>query len=287
MIDCTVNGGGHSASILERTSPDGELLALDADHLACELARARFQTYGNRVSVVHSNFRHVGRVARGAGFVEVDGVLMDLGFSSRQISTPERGFSFLGDGTLDMRFDTETGISAAEYLAAASQQEIEGAIRSLGEEPRARFIASAIVARREREPIRTTAELAETVTAAVRGRHGRLHPATRTFQALRILVNDELGALQDALPQCLQLLRRGGRLVVISFHSLEDRIVKTFMRSESGHTSPALPRNLPVRPRESSPTLRVVERRPIRPSADEVRDNPRSRSARLRVAERV
>jgi 16S rRNA (cytosine1402-N4)-methyltransferase len=287
MIDCTVNGGGHSAGILERTGPSGRLLALDADPLACEIARARLRPYGDSVTIVHSNFRYVGRIAAEAGFPEVDGLLMDLGFSSRQIDAPERGFSFLGHGPLDMRYDPRSGTSAAEYLATASRQEIEGTLRSLGEEPRARSITSAIIARREREPIQTTTDLADTVAAAVGGRQGRLHPATRTFQALRILVNDELGALQEALPQCLELLRRGGRLAVISFHSLEDRIVKTFLRRHAGHAAPDLPRNLPIVPPAPTPTVRLIGRRPIRPSADEVAANPRSRSARLRVAERV
>jgi 16S rRNA (cytosine1402-N4)-methyltransferase len=287
LIDCTVNGGGHSAGILERTEPDGQLLALDADPRACEVARTRFRQYGDRVRVVHSNYRHVGRVASDAGFVNVNGVLMDLGFSSRQIAAPERGFSFLNPGPLDMRYDQHSGVSAAQYLASASREDIEGTLRALGEEPRARSIAAAIVARRERDPIQTTADLADTVAAAVGGRQGRLHPATRTFQALRILVNDELGALQDALPQCVELLRRGGRLVVISFHSLEDRIVKAFMRRQAGAVAPDQPRNLPVVPVAPAPTLRLIGRRPIRPTAAEVAANPRSRSARLRVAERV
>jgi 16S rRNA (cytosine1402-N4)-methyltransferase len=237
--------------------------------------------------VVQTNFRHVGRVATETGFADVSGILLDLGFSSRQIDAPERGFSFQGRGPLDMRYDPGTGFSAAEYLATASQQEIEGALRSFGEEPRARSIAAAIVARRAQDPIATTDDLAQTVRSAVRGPQGRLHPATRTFQALRILVNDELAALQEALPQCVQLLRRGGRLAVISFHSLEDRIVKTFLRQEAGETAPAGPRNLPLAPPKPEARLRLIGRRAVQPSSEEVAANPRSRSARMRVAERI
>jgi 16S rRNA (cytosine1402-N4)-methyltransferase len=287
LIDCTVNGGGHSAAILERTEPNGQLLALDADPQACTVARARFHEHGERVHVVQSNFRHVGRVAADAGFVEVDAILMDLGFSSRQMDAPERGFAFSMDGPLDMRFDPTTGLSAAEFLAAASQQDIERALREYGEEPRARSIAMTIVRRRERDAFQTTGELAETVARATGGRQGRTHPATRTFQALRILVNDELGALEDALPQCVALLKRGGRLAVISFHSLEDRIVKSFFREESGGAVPDAPRHLPVAPPTRPAALRIVTRRPVRPSQEEIARNPRSRSAKLRVAERI
>ncbi len=287
MIDCTVNGGGHSAAILERTSPGGKLLALDADPEACAVARSRFRDASDRVQVVHSNFRQVGWVASEMGFTDVDGILMDLGFSSRQIDAAERGFAFSTDGPLDMRFDPTSGISAADYLATAAPQEIETTLRELGEEIRARSIAMAIVRHREREAIRTTRELAETVARATGGRQGRTHPATRTFQALRILVNDELGALQEALPQSLALLKRGGRLAVISFHSLEDRIVKTFFRDESGTTFADVPRNLPVAPTARPPTLRIVTRRPIGPTDQEIATNPRSRSAKLRVAERI
>ncbi len=287
FIDCTVNGGGHSAAILERTAPDGRLLGLDADPEACAAARERFRDVGDRVQIIQSNFRHVERVARETGFTAVDGILMDLGFSSDQIDSAERGFSFTTSGPLDMRFDRASGMSAADYLATASQQEIEATLRSLGEEPRARTIAACIVRSRERAPIHTTGELAETVARATGGRQGRIHPATRTFQALRILVNDELGALQAALPQCLELLRRGGRLAVISFHSLEDRIVKSFFREQAGQSAPDLPRDFPVVPTARTASLRVITRRPIRPSPEETASNPRSRSARLRVAERI
>ncbi len=287
FIDCTIDGGSHSAVILERTGPDGRLLGLDADPEACEAARERFRDAGDRVQVVRANFRHVARVATENGFTGVDGILMDLGFSSRQIDAPERGFSFNTDGPLDMRFDRSAGISAADYLARASPQEIEMTLRTLGEEPRARSIAASIVRAREREPIHTTGALAETVARAVGGRQGRIHPATRTFQALRILVNDELGALREALPQCVALLRRGGRLAVISFHSLEDRIVKTFFRDQAGETGPELPRALPVVPTATDASLRIITRRPIRPTDAEMQMNPRSRSARLRVAERI
>lgn len=287
FIDCTAGGGGHSAAILDLTSPDGALLALDADPAAVADVRARLAPYGDRAQVAHANFRSLREVAERRGFAPVDGVLMDLGLSSRQLEAAGRGFSFSRDDLLDMRYDPTVGRTAAEYLASASEEEIELALRSYGEEPRANRIAREIVAARDRAPMATTAQLAALVRRAVGGRRGRIHPATRTFQALRIAVNQELDALAEALPQAVDLLRRGGRLAVICFHSLEDRIVKNFMRRLAGRASEPTPRGLPLPPLREAPTLRIVTPRPLSPSAEEVAANPRSRSARLRVAERL
>ncbi|MBM2809467.1 MAG: Ribosomal small subunit methyltransferase [Chloroflexi bacterium] len=286
FIDCTVNGGGHSAALLERTAPDGPLLGLDADPNAMPAATSRLNPYGTRVTLIQTNFRFVGRVARSEGFGSVDGVLLDLGLSSNQLDTPGRGFSFNRDEPLDMRFDPSSGISAAQYVAAASREDIEHTLRTLGEEPRARRIAANIVEARQDSPIATTGQLARLVSRAVGGRHGRIHPATRVFQALRMAVNDELGALAEALPQALTLLRHGGRLAVISFHSLEDRLVKTFLRHMAGVVEPA-PRGIPIIPVAPVTEMRILTRRPVGAAADEVAANPRSRSARLRVAERL
>jgi len=236
---------------------------------------------------VHENFRSLAEVAAREGFAEVDGVLMDLGFSSRQMDGEGRGFSFQRDELLDMRYDEASGTPAAEFLASAPVEEIERVLREYGEEPHARRIARDLVAVRTEHPVRSTSELANLVTRAVHGRHGRVHPATRTFQALRIAVNDELGALGEALPQAVGLLRSGGRLAVISFHSLEDRIVKTFFRRLAGQVPDATPRHLPIAAERPAPELRILTPHPVTPSAEEVAANPRSRSARLRVAERL
>ncbi|MEA2641683.1 MAG: rRNA (cytosine1402-N4)-methyltransferase [Chloroflexota bacterium] len=288
FVDCTVNGGGHSVQLLERTAPDGRLLALDADPEAIATARARLAPFGTRAEVVHSNFRHLADIAGTAGFPPADGVLMDLGFSSRQIDATDRGFSFMHDAPLDMRYDTTRGITAAELLATASTEEIEQLLRRYGEEPQARRIAREVVASREHGPIATTGDLAGLVTRAVGGRHGKkLHPATQTFQALRIAVNEELEALTEALPQAIALLRVGGRVAVISFHSLEDRIVKTVMRRLAGREQVEQPRGLPVEPEAAPRVVRILTNRPVTPSPAEIAANPRSRSARLRVAERL
>jgi 16S rRNA (cytosine1402-N4)-methyltransferase len=287
FIDCTVNGGGHSAAILERTAPDGPLLALDADPGAVARAEARLAQYGERVHVVQSNFRAVSTVARTQEFDGVAGILMDLGFSSNQLEGSGRGFSFGRDEPLDMRFDPSSGRSVADFLSSADREDIARVLWELGEETHSRRIADAIVERRAREPMTRTQQLADLVARTIGGHKGRIHPATRTFQALRIFVNDELGALREALPQALSVLRRGGRLAVISFHSLEDRIVKTFLRREAGLDPDPIPRGIPFTSPRAPAQVQILTRRPITPAAAEVARNPRSRSARLRVAERV
>jgi 16S rRNA (cytosine1402-N4)-methyltransferase len=287
FVDCTVNGGGHSTEILRRTAPEGRLLGLDADPDAVSLARQRLSGFGDRAQVVHVNFRFVDIAARDHGFAEVDGILMDLGLSSVQLAARDRGFSFMRDEALDMRFDPTQGETAAGYLASASREDIEETLRSFGEEPAARRIATAIVAARDQGGVQRTGDLVRIVQRSIRHQRGTLHPATRTFQALRIAVNDELGALRDALPRAVGLLRHGGRLAVISFHSLEDRIVKTTFRRLAGRGPDDTPRGLPSLQPRPAPEIRIVTARPVRPSADEVAANPRSRSARLRVAERL
>ena len=289
-VDCTFGRGGHARALLDRIGPAGRVLAVDRDPQAVAAAR-EFARSDPRLSAHHARFGEVGGVVDAAGLTgRVDGMLMDLGVSSPQLDDPRRGFSFLHDGPLDMRMDPGAGVSAAEWLAGASGQEIGRVLHELGEERAARRIARAIVAARERDgPIASTRQLAALVAGAVpgggpgRGRT-RLHPATRTFQAIRLHVNDELGELARGLAAAPALLAPGGRLVVLSFHSLEDRIVKRFMR---GHgASPELPRRLPVTGVPSSAGAMTPVAAARRPREGEVAANPRARSAVLRVAER-
>ena len=286
-VDCTFGRGGHTRAVLDRIGSGGRVLAMDRDPQAVAAARELARSEP-RISVHHARFSEVGEIARAAGLAgRVDAVLMDLGVSSPQLAQPERGFSFLNDGPLDMRMDPGVGISAAEWLASASEREIGRVLRDLGEERSARRIARAVVAERKRgTPVATTRRLAAIAASAVRGggARARVHPATRTFQAIRVHVNDELGELQRGLAAMPDLLAPGGRLVVLSFHSLEDRIVKRFMRGD-GDAS-AHPRRLPVadvsRPASAMTPLMSARR----PCESEVAANPRARSAVLRVAER-
>ena len=281
-VDCTFGRGGHSRLILERLGSTGRLLALDRDPEAVQAARA---INDPRFTMLHGAFSGVGEKLRGAGVTAVDGLLLDLGVSSPQIDDVRRGFSFRGDAPLDMRMDPGQGVSAAQWLATAEEADIREVIRDYGEERFAKQIAAAIVAARARGPVDTTRKLATLVAEAVPAREPRQDPATRTFQAVRIHVNQELEELSVVLPQCVALLHPGGRLVVISFHSLEDRIVKRFMRAESRADS--LPARLPVRARDlPQPRMRLVGRA-RRPAAQEVAVNPRARSAVMRVAERT
>jgi len=283
-VDATYGRGGHSAEILARLGAQGRLLALDKDSEAVAHGESRFAA-DDRFAIVHAGFEELEAVVatRLAGR-KLDGVLLDLGISSPQLDQPARGFSFAHDGPLDMRMNTTGGATAAEWLAAVSQQELADVLFRYGEEPRARQIAAAIVRARESTPLATTRALADLIAAhAGRREHSRIHPATRAFQAIRIAVNAELAALEHALPQAVALLAAGGRLVVISFHSLEDRIVKQFfVREARGDEMYA---GLPNVPPHARPRLRVVGKL-VRPGADEVEENPRARSARLRIAER-
>jgi 16S rRNA (cytosine1402-N4)-methyltransferase len=280
-VDATFGRGGHSRALLARLGPAGRVIALDRDPAAVQAAAAIEDA---RFAIRHARFAQLTEVLDGLGVKQVDGVLFDLGVSSPQIDEAERGFSFRADAPLDMRMDPGRGEPAAEWLARATEAEIKGVIKNYGEERFAGPIAKAIVAARTREQLVRTVQLARIVAAAVRTREVGQDPATRTFQALRIHVNQELEELQVALPQALDRLAPGGRLAVISFHSLEDRIVKRFLQSQA---RPEVPERLPLRATEMpQPRLKLVGR-PVRPTAAEVNANPRARSALLRVAEKL
>ncbi|MFQ5922902.1 MAG: 16S rRNA (cytosine(1402)-N(4))-methyltransferase RsmH [Anaerolineales bacterium] len=282
IIDGTVGAGGHAMGVLEHTAPEGELLGLDRDPVALPLAQQRLARFGERVHLVQGSFRNIKTHASAIGWERVDGILLDLGLSSMQLSAPERGFSFRFEGPLDMRFDPDQERTAADLVNDLPGAELADLIYKFGEEPKSRRIARAILKAR---PIEDTSALAEVVKQAAPTRSRRIHPATRTFQALRIAVNDELTALEEALPQCVELLKPGGRLAVIAFHSLEDRIVKRFMREESEERVDAPDRA--NRTYVHSAKVRLITRRPIRPTQRELESNPRARSARLRIAERI
>jgi 16S rRNA (cytosine1402-N4)-methyltransferase len=287
-LDGTFGGGGHTRAILEASAPDGRVLALDADPDALDRANALIAEpdLAGRLRVVHANFADLAKVADTEAFAPVDGVLLDLGLSSFQLDQPERGFSFRFDAPLDMRFDPTTAIPASDLIAVLSEEELTSILFTYGEEPRARRIARAIVREREKSPIRSTAELARLVSTAVGGRRGSdTHPATRTFQALRIATNQEFESLERALAGSVEILKPGGRLVVIAFHSLEDRIVKRFMQKES--VGCICPPEQPICTCGHQPRLKRVTRQVVKPRAQEVVANPRSRSAVLRAAERL
>jgi 16S rRNA (cytosine1402-N4)-methyltransferase len=281
-VDCTFGRGGHSRLILQRIGHGGRLIALDKDP---DAVAAGLKWTDPRFEIVHCGFAELEEVLRGRGVAGVDGVLLDLGVSSAQLEDAARGFSFRLDGPLDMRMDPSRGDSAAEWLARASERELEEVLRDYGEERFAKQIARALVAARARGPVTSTRQFAEVVAKAVRTREPGQDPATRSFQALRIRTNAELEELSLVLPQAVGRLNPGGRLVVISFHSLEDRIAKRFLREQTGGAD--LPRKLPLRAAElPRPVLRVVGRA-VRPDAEELARNPRARSAVMRVAERL
>jgi 16S rRNA (cytosine1402-N4)-methyltransferase len=287
QIDATLGGGGHTERILEATDPDGRLLGLDADGAAIARVRARLGArFGDRLVLRQANFRELGEVAPAAGFAAVDGLLFDLGLSSFQLADAERGFGIRTGGPLDMRFDTSVGVPASELLATLDARELAALFRRYGEEPQALRIARAIVDARRTAPISTAEELAELVERVAPGRPGkrRIHPATRVFQALRIAVNEELEALAEALAAAVDLLRPGGRLVVLSYHSLEDRIVKRFIEAE--RKGCICPPAVPICVCGRSPRLRVLTKS-LTAGPAELADNPRARSARLRAAERT
>jgi 16S rRNA (cytosine1402-N4)-methyltransferase len=282
--DATFGRGGHTAAILGALGPAGHVVAIDRDPQAIAAGRRRFEG-DPRLTLVRGSFGELEQRVRAAGLDgELDGVLLDLGVSSPQFDEARRGFSFMQDGPLDMRMDNEAGQSAAQWLARAAEREIADVLRTLGEERFARRIARAVVAARAQAPITRTGQLAEVVAAAVPTREPGKHPATRTFQAIRIHVNGELEQLESALPQAARLLTPGGRLCVISFHSLEDRIVKRFIRREE--QGDPVYAGLPQVPAHARPRLRRVGSA-IRAGDAEVRSNPRARSAVLRVAERL
>ena len=288
QVDGTVGGGGHAARILEAIAPDGRLLGLDADAAAIERTRARLARFGERAVLRRSNFADLATVAAGAGFDPADGLLLDLGLSSYQLADPDRGFSFRAEGPLDMRFDPAQGETAAALLARLDERELAALLRRYGEEPFAGRIARAIVAARARGGIERAVDLAAVVEQAVTrpasGRR-RVHPATRVFQALRIAVNRELEVLESVLTAGLALLRPGGRLAVLTYHSLEDRIVKRFIAAE--RRGCVCPPEVPVCVCGHQPRLRVIPGTPATPGEREIASNPRARSARLRAAERL
>jgi 16S rRNA (cytosine1402-N4)-methyltransferase len=289
-LDGTVGSGGHAAAILDRSAPAGKVVGLDADAESLRIAQQRLASYGDRVVLVHARYEEARRVLADLGYGRVEGVLLDLGISRVQLEAPERGFSFDREGPLDMRMDRTTGRTAGQLLASLSENEMVCLFKRFGEERWARRIARGIVRRRETHGnLSTTRELARTIVESVPRRSGggtRIHPATRVFQALRIAVNRELDALEAFLQELPDLLEKGGRFCVISFHSLEDRLVKEAMqRWERGCRCPA-DRALSCSC-HGEPLLRRVRRKALRPSPAEVERNPLSRSARLRIAERV
>jgi 16S rRNA (cytosine1402-N4)-methyltransferase len=281
-IDCTVGAGGHARAILQDAAPGGLLLGLDADPHAVAFARGSLEDYGDSAVLVNENFRNLARVAAEKNFVPVHGVLFDLGISSMQLAEADRGFSFQVEATLDMRFSPGQELTAADIVNGYAEQELADLIWQFGEERFSRRIASAILKSR---PLNTTTELASVISRVVPRGHSRIHPATRTFQALRIAVNSELSTLATGLEQARDVLGPGGRLVVISFHSLEDRMVKQFMQKESRDC--ICPPEQPTCTCDHRASLKVVTRRSVTPTSEETERNPRSRSARLRAAERL
>jgi 16S rRNA (cytosine1402-N4)-methyltransferase len=288
-IDATLGAGGHTERILEAASPEGRVLGVDADPAAIHRVEVRLRArFGERLVLRQGNFRELATIAPEAGFGAVDGALFDLGLSSYQLADRDRGFGFRAGGPLDMRFDPSRGVPAAELLASLDAPELTALFRRYGEEPKAGRIARAIVDARRTAPITTAEELAalvERVAPPDPRKRRRIHPATRVFQALRIAVNEELDALQAGLAAALDLLRPGGRLVVLSYHSLEDRIVKRFFQAE--RRGCICPPQLPVCVCGRNPRLRLVTNPSLTPTAAEIAANPRARSARLRAAERL
>ncbi len=287
-VDGTFGRGGHAGAILDRLGEKGRLLAIDKDPQAVAAAKERFGADA-RFEIKRGSFSQLGQLVQESGWVQaggVDGVLLDLGVSSPQLDDPERGFSFRKDGELDMRMDPDVGQSAAEWLAKAEEYDIRKVLFEYGEERFAKRIVRSIVKAREETPIRTTAQLASLIREAIPAKYHEKgkDPATRSFQGIRIFINDELNDVKACLPQALEVLKPGGRLAVISFHSLEDRIVKRFMRKEARGDD--FPPDLPIPQSALSPSIKLIGK-PIRASSQEVAENPRARSAVLRVAERL
>jgi 16S rRNA (cytosine1402-N4)-methyltransferase len=289
VVDGTVGGGGHSEAMLRAIAPSGRLIGLDVDEEALAACAARLAPFGDRVQLERASFRDLGRVLERLGIARIDAVLLDLGVSSRQLDAPDRGFRFAEESAdvtaLDMRMDSRSPRTAAQLLAEASPAQLERWFREYGELPGAHRLAAAIVETRATAPLRTVRDLLAVVARARVGGGRRHHPATLVFQALRLAVNDELAALEEGLDAALVALAPGGRLVVIAYHSLEDRIVKERFRAEARGC--VCPPRQPVCTCGRQPRLRLLSRRALQPSDDEVRDNPRARSARLRAAERL
>mgnify|MGYP001339460269 CR=1 FL=1 len=292
-VDCTLGGAGHAVAILEKLSSGGRLVAFDRDETAIGHAEKKLAAHRDRVTLVNENFRHLERVLADLPFVpkkdgvpQVDGILFDLGVSSPQLDEAERGFSYQHDAELDMRMDRRSALTARDIVNEWPEREIARILSAYGEERFAARIAARIVKRRETAPIRTTGELAELIKEAIpaAARRSGPHPARRSFQALRIAVNDELGALRDALEQAVRCLAPGGRVAVITFHSLEDRICKQVFSAHAGRCT--CPPDFPVCVCNSEGLLRILTKKPIEPGPAEIEGNPRARSARLRIAEK-
>ncbi|MGD6856156.1 16S rRNA (cytosine(1402)-N(4))-methyltransferase RsmH [Bacillus infantis] len=286
-VDCTMGGAGHSELILTQLSSRGKLYAFDQDETAIENAQKKLSKYGDKITIIKSNFLHLKEELEKAGVTEVDGVLYDLGVSSPQLDTPERGFSYHHDAPLDMRMDKDASLSAYEVVNDWPYEDLVRIFFRYGEEKFSKQIARKIEAAREKAPIETTSQLVELIKdgipAPARRKGG--HPAKRVFQAIRIAVNDELGVFEKSLEQAIDILKPGGRISAITFHSLEDRICKATFKKAS--ETPPLPPGLPIIPDEFKPVLKLVARKPILPSEEELEENNRARSAKLRVAEKL
>jgi 16S rRNA (cytosine1402-N4)-methyltransferase len=286
-VDCTLGGAGHSEYILSKLSADGQLLAFDQDDIAIENAKKRLSGFEGNVTFIKSNFRHIKEELESRGIKAVDGVLYDLGVSSPQLDTPERGFSYHHDAPLDMRMDMQGDLSAYDVVNHWPFEQLVRIFFKYGEEKFSKQIARKIEAAREKTPITTTGELVELIKEGIPAPARRTggHPAKRVFQAIRIAVNDELAAFEDSLKNAIDILNPAGRISVITFHSLEDRICKTIFKEAS--SGPDLPPGLPIIPEEYKPVLKLVNRKPIVPSEEELNLNNRSRSAKLRIAEKI
>ena len=275
FLDTTLGGGGHSKLILDAIQPSGVLVGCDRDRDAIKICIDKFKDYGNAVRIHHSNFSNIKKILKNENIDYVDGIIFDLGFSSIQMDNPKRGFSISSEDFLDMRMDVNSSLKASEIVNKLSENEIADIIFEYGEEKRSRRIAREIVKYRSKKEIITCKELSNIVLKAIKRNSStffRKHPATKTFQALRIFVNNELASLKNALSDAVEVLRPGGRIVVISFHSLEDRIVKNYFRSES---------------KKETPLLKILTKKVVRPVNEEVQKNPRARSSRLRASERL
>lgn len=286
-VDGTVGGGGYARSILDKSAPDGVVFGMDWDGEAIQRVHDRLGVYGDRLVLEKADFADIRRVLRTHGIVEVDGIVIDLGLSSFQIEDPQRGFSFLKEGPLDMRMNRDLNVTAADLVNTLPEETLADLIYRYGEDRLSRRIARAIAGARRKRPIENTLELAELIQKSIPRTRSpfRIHPATRTFQALRIAVNREIDSLQRFLPEALEVLRPGGRLCTVAFHSLEDRLIKEEFRNWA--KSCRCPRERAECEREGRPLVRALTRRALRPSPDEVKRNPRSRSARLRAVEKL
>ncbi|PGT77317.1 MULTISPECIES: 16S rRNA (cytosine(1402)-N(4))-methyltransferase RsmH [Bacillaceae] len=286
-VDCTLGGAGHSSYLLSQLSEQGHLIAFDQDDTALENAKEKLANYKGKVTLIKSNFRYLSEKLAEIGIDKVDGILFDLGVSSPQLDTPERGFSYHHDAPLDMRMDQQSDISAYEVVNTWTYEQLVKIFFRYGEEKFSKQIARKIESHRETQPIRTTGELVEIIKEAIPAPARRKggHPAKRIFQAIRIAVNDELKVFEEAIEQSIELLKPEGRVSVITFHSLEDRICKSAFKEAA--TPPELPRNMPYIPEGYEPKIKIITRKPILPSEQELEENNRARSAKLRIAEKL